>query len=106
MLLVKQIADALLELFHGCEFIGEALPSFEQLSALSSIAIAGAIVRAAANPPLCLFKRSFQLVEQALTKLFELQKAAASAISRLFIDQPPLEEKSQSCEKRCGHQLA
>ena len=72
MLLVEQIADALLEFFHGCEFIGEALPSFEQLSALSSIAIAGAIVGTAANPPLCLLKRSFQLVEQALTELFEL----------------------------------
>ena len=59
MLLVAQIADALLELFHGCEFIGEALPSLEELSALSSIAIAGAIVRAAADPALCLFKRAF-----------------------------------------------
>ena len=72
MLLVKQIADALLEFFHGCEFIGAALPRFEHLSALSSLAIAGAIVRAAANPPLCLLKRPFQLVEQVLTELFEL----------------------------------
>ena len=70
MLLVEQIADALLEFFHGCEFIGEALARFEQFSALSSIAIAGAIVRTAADPSLCLFKRAFQLVEQALTEFF------------------------------------
>ena len=106
MLLVEQIANPLFEFFHRCEFIGEALASFEEPLALSSIAIAGAIVRAAADPPFGLLKSPLQLVEQALTKLFELQKAAASAISRLFIDQPPLEEQSESCEKRCGHHLA
>ena len=72
MLLVEQIADALLEFFHGCEFIGKALASFEQLSSLSSIAIAGAIVRSSADPLLCLLKGAFQLIEQALTELFQL----------------------------------